>query len=165
MSIAALVISIVTAVAALFYSDSQRRIAVRAAATADRAVDEARRAADEARRAADAAEEATRIERERRTDELADAERQRVVFELRPDSGDNYVLHQAGTDTAYGVHVDIGDLDSAGRQTDFDEIPPGLDHLLYLSQGFETATTHIVVSWHLRPDRSDSQQSVKLLIV
>ncbi|MCK9876604.1 hypothetical protein MXD59_12585 [Frankia sp. Ag45/Mut15] len=165
MDTAELVVSIVTVVAASIYSHSQRRIAVRAAEAAERAADEARRAADEARRSADAEEEATRIEQERRADELADAERRRVVFRLRPLGKDNHALHHSGTDSAYGVHVDIGDLDSAGRQTDFDEIPPGLDHLLYLSQGFETATTHIVVSWHLRPDRSDSQQSVKLLIV
>ncbi|MBL7498314.1 hypothetical protein I6A84_33820 [Frankia sp. CNm7] len=82
IAIASAAVAFVSVVIAAIYAHSQRRIAVRAAVAAERSADEARRSADEARRSADAAEEVTRIERERRAEELADADRAHTVTRM-----------------------------------------------------------------------------------
>ncbi|KPM55688.1 hypothetical protein ACG83_10405 [Frankia sp. R43] len=122
----------------------------------------------EAQRAADAAAETVRIEQARRADEVAEAERNRVRFELIPDiasNGATWYLQQAGTDTAYGVHVDTGDLlGSSGQVTTFNEFPAGDQQQLVLLRTTDTTTERIEVTWHQRPDHSDPQQSVSLLV-
>lgn len=156
MVIAAFVVACLAAVAAAvsaWYGRGQKRAADLAAA--------------EARRAADAAAETVRIEQARRADEVADAERRRVRFELEPIGGPRSSLHllrHAGTDTAYGVHVDIGDLEGPEQVTDFDEFKADEERRLYLPRTMGTTTERIEVAWHQNADRSDPQRSVRLVI-
>ncbi|KPM55904.1 hypothetical protein CcI49_22335 [Frankia sp. CcI49] len=124
-------------------------------------------AATEARRAADAAAEAVRIEQARRADEVADAEHRRVRFKLVPtggQSGSLHLLRNTGTDTAYGVHIDTGDLRVANQTLDFDEIKADTEHTLYLARTMRTTTDRIEITWSRSPDHSASQRSVRLLV-
>jgi len=87
-----------------------------------------------------------------------------VDFQLLYDSGDAYVLWNAGTDSAHGVHVDTGGLGTPGEITDFDGFGPDEKQrfLLLRSLGGQEAQ-HVIVTWHLNPDRSDPKQSKKLI--
>jgi hypothetical protein len=122
----------------------------------------AEQSAVEAKRSADAAAEMARIEQERRTEEVAEADRHRVRFVLDFESGSTYLLRNIGTDTAYWVHVDMGGMGVAGEVEDFEEFPPGEVHRYVLARIFGDKLDHIVVTWHHRSDRSDSPQSTKL---
>lgn len=125
----------------------------------------AHRAIAEAKRSADAAAEVTGIERERRAEEVADAERRRVVFDLTRTGDAQYVLRHAGTDTAYGVHVDLGGRRFAGPSADIDEIESGEELVYVLSRGLgRSISDYMVVSWHHQQDRSDPRRSMKLLV-
>jgi len=114
MTVASLLISCVAAVAAIgavWYGRGQKRAA--------------ETASQEARRAADAAADMATIERDRRAEELAEAERNRVVFRLEYEVGSAYRLRNRGTDTAYGVHVDLGGMGIVGDEpVDLPESPP-----------------------------------------
>ncbi|GAA5115992.1 hypothetical protein GCM10025762_31640 [Haloechinothrix salitolerans] len=123
----------------------------------------ARRAVAEARRSADAAKDVADIERARRADEVAEADRQRVKFRLLHRTKDSYVLRNAGTDSAYGVHVDTGGLGVPGEITHFDEFGADEEQPFILSRSLGQGPVHVVVAWHMRPDRSDSPQTAKLL--
>lgn len=153
MTIASFVISClaaVAAVAAVWYGRGQKRAADLSAA--------------EAKRSADAAAEVAEIERARRADELAESERGRVRFELVPEGGQAYLLRNAGTDTAYGMHVNTGGLGYEDETTDFDEFEAGSEHRYLLVRTFDQdLAEHVVVTWHHRPDRSDQLRTVKLL--
>jgi len=122
----------------------------------------AHRAVSEARRSADAANDVADIERARRADEVAEADRQRVKFRLLHRTKDAYVLQNAGTDPAYGVHVDTGGLGVHGEITDFAEFDADEEQQFILSRSLGQEPSHVVVAWHMRPDRSDPPQTVKL---
>jgi hypothetical protein len=114
--------------------------------------------ARESTRSADAAQEAVSYQRD-------NVERSRVVFTLRPTaSNDTYVLKNVGTDTAYGVHVDVGDLLVESTATNFDEFPAGRaeEYLLLFFLGAET--THMTVKWHQQADRSDEERVARLYV-
>jgi hypothetical protein len=118
----------------------------------------------EAKRSADAAAEVVDIERARRADEVADTDHRRVRFELVPEDGQAYLLRNAGTDTAYGVHVDTGGLGYDDETKDFDEFEPDDEYRYLLSRTMDSAQSeHVVVTWHRLPDRSDARRSAKLL--
>jgi len=153
MDIASFVISCFAAVAAgaaVWYGRGQKRAADRSAA--------------EAKRSADAAAEMAEVERARRAEEVAETERRRVRFELVPEGGSAHVLINTGTDAAYGVHVDTGNLGVMGEDTDFEVFEPGDQHRFLLSRRVDAdLVEHVVVTWHHRPDRSDERRMVKLL--
>jgi type II secretory pathway pseudopilin PulG len=110
MTVASFVISCVAVLAAIgaaWYGRGQKRAAEQSAV--------------EAKRSADAAAEVTRIEQQRRAEEVTEADRRRVMFELVFHKGNSYLLRNEGTDSAYGVHVDTQGLVPQG-DLDFD--PP-----------------------------------------
>jgi hypothetical protein len=114
MTVASFVISavaLVVAAVAAWYGRGQKRTADRSAA--------------EAKRSADAAAEVAAIERGRRADEVADADRRRVCFELVSEGNHAYLLRNTGTDTAYGVHVDTGGMGLEDEIADFEEFESG----------------------------------------
>ncbi|MEX5637225.1 hypothetical protein [Parafrankia sp. FMc2] len=156
MVIAAFVVACLAVVVAAFsawYGRGQKRAADLAAA--------------EARRAADAAAETVRIEQARRAEEVAEAERRRVRFELVPVGEQNsgrYILRNSGTDSAYAVHVDTGDLGGGGQATDFDEFKAEEEQMLFLIKTYGTRTEYVEIVWHQNADHSDPQRSVRLLI-
>jgi hypothetical protein len=122
------------------------------------------RSVAEAKRSADAAADVADVERARRADEVAEAERRRVRFELVPEGGQEYVLQNAGTDTAYEVHVDTGGLGFQDEVADFDEFEAGGEHRYLLARTMDPdQAEHVVVTWHHRPDRSDQPRSQRLL--
>lgn len=148
MDVAAFVVAVVAALIsglAVWYARGQKKAADRAAT--------------EARRSADAAEEATGFKR-------AEVERNRVVFRLDPVRGNQHVLSNAGTDTAYGVHVDLRALYVRGDpgRCEFDEFPSGYAERYPLAGDGRTRATHIGVTWHHEPDRSDEPQSQELYV-
>jgi hypothetical protein len=153
MTVASFVISVLSVVVAsvvVWYGRGQKRAADLSAA--------------EAKRSADAAAEAADIERARREEEIADAERRRVRFQLVKEGGHAYLLWNVGTDTAYGVHVDTGGLGMQDEITDFDEFEAGSEQRYLLSRTMGSGQDeHVVVTWHHRPDRSDEQRTAKLL--
>jgi hypothetical protein len=156
MAIASFVISclgFVVAAVAVWYGRGQKRAAEVSAA--------------EAKRSADAAAEIAEVERARRADEVADADRSRVLFELERVGRDAYVLRNSGTNTAYGVHVDTGGMGLDDETADFQEFESGREERYWLIRkgGPEGSKQpkHIVVTWHNSPHRSEAQQSVKLL--
>ena len=58
------------------------------------------------------------------------------------------MLQNVGTDTAYGVHVDVGDLLVDAPATDFDEFPSGHSEEYLFLFHLGTESTHIAVTWH-----------------
>ncbi len=99
-----------------------------------------------------------------RVHSLSEAERRRVRFELVPEGGQAYVLRNVGTDTAYGVHVDTGGLGFEDETTDFDAFDAGFAERYMLARTMgPNLASHVVVTWHNSPDRSDAQRSAKLL--
>ena len=152
MTVASFVLScfaLVVAGIAVLYAHRQTRAAEQSAA--------------ESKRSADAAADMAKIEQERRAEEVAEAERHRVRFELEHQSRSAYLLRNVGTDSAYGVNVETEVLVSRG-EVDFDEFRAGDAHK-YLLTSTWGGPDHIVVSWHHRPDRSDVPQSTKLYLL
>lgn len=137
----------IVAIGAAWYARGQKRAAEQPAA--------------EAKRFADATATMATIEQERRAEEVADAQRNRVRFVLDHEGGSRYLLRNAGTDTAYGVHVDTKRRGiTVGEDEDFEEFPSGDAHRSVLpGGGLNTHAGHIVVTWYCRQDRSDSAQS------
>jgi hypothetical protein len=114
--------------------------------------------ARESTRSADAAQEVVSYQRD-------EVERNRLVFVLRrTTSDDTYVLQNAGTDFAYGVHVDVGDMIVDADATDYDEFPPGHSEEYMLLFHLGTETTHMTVTWHQQADRSDEERQVRLYV-
>lgn len=157
----ALVIAIVSAIAAVasaviavIYGRGQKRAADRSASAADRS-------AVEARRSADAAQETVQIERQRRADELVEAERRRVEFTLTFTGGNRYLLTNEGTNSAYNVHVDTQRRAPHGQVHEWPEFTDGMTESLLLSHSLN-APDHIVVSWHVERDGSDEPRTKKL---
>jgi hypothetical protein len=74
--------------------------------------------AREITRSADAAQEAASYQRD-------EVEHNRVVFVLEPPGGAAHMLSHLGTDIAYRVNVDAGDLRVDGEVYDFEEVAPG----------------------------------------
>lgn len=153
VTVASFVISclaVVAAVGAVWYSRGQKRAAEQAAA--------------EARRSADAAAEVATIERDRRAEEVAEADRLRVRFELEHQSGQAFLLRNVGTEIAYGVHVDTEGLGTGGEVEDFEKFSPDDAHRYLLSSTLDCdGTERVLVTWHHRQDRSDEPRSVRLL--
>jgi len=154
MTVASLLISCVAAVAAIgavWYGRGQKRAA--------------ETASQEARRAADAAADMATIERDRRAEELAEAERNRVVFRLEYEVGSAYRLRNRGTDTAYGVHVDLGGMGIVGDEpVDLPEFPTdyAYQYLLRADGLGSSGQEFVQVTWHYVQDLSDEAQAVKL---
>ena len=122
----------------------------------------AEQSAIQAKRSADAAADIVRIEQERRAEEVAEAERNRVRFKLISVGRMRYLLHNQGTDSAYGVHVDGGEqVVEGGDEPEIDEFPAD-DHREYFFDAAPGEPRRIEVSWHLNPDCSDARQSVTL---
>jgi hypothetical protein len=146
-------LALVVAVVAVWYGRGQKRAADLSAA--------------EAKRAADAAAEVAEIERARRADEVADADRRRVRFVLVPAGSQAYVLRNAGIDTAYGVHVDARGWGLEDEVTDFEEFESGSEQRYWLIRkgGGADQAEHVLVTWHHRPDRSDGRRSAKSLVL
>lgn len=152
MTVASFVISclaVIVALAAGWYARGQKLAA--------------EQAATEARRSADAADEMATIERERRTQEVADADRRRVQFELVHQGGHAYLLRNVGTDAAYGVHIDTQGLGTAGEIEEVEEFLPSDSYRYLLASTLDCdGSERVVVTWHHRRDRSDQPRSVKL---
>lgn len=152
MEIASFVIACVSATGALWavwYARAQKTIAVRAT--------------EEAKRSADAAADVAAIERERRAEEVAEADRQRVRFVLEHEHGHAYRLHNLGTDTAFGVHVDTGGMGVQDEVTDIDEFPSGDAPRYLLARTMDPSQAdYVLVTWHHLADRSDPRRSARL---
>lgn len=101
-------------------------------------------------RSADAAQEAVSYQR----DEI---ERSRVDFRFEHVNNHRYVLRNAGTHSAHGVTVDLGDLDGDEPVTTFGEFPAGHREPYLIQRLLDQTTTHVVVTWHYHPDDSDPQ--------
>jgi hypothetical protein len=113
--------------------------------------------ARESRRSADAAQEAVSYQRDQ-------IERDRVVFTLDQTSRGIYVLTNQGTDIAYAIDLDAGDLAAAGEVYSFEQFPPGHTEPIYLVLVAENATTHVTISWHQHQDRSDGKRTDRLYV-
>jgi hypothetical protein len=107
--------------------------------------------------AADAAEEAVGYQG-------AEVEPGRVVVRLRHIGGISYRLVNDGTDTAYGVQVDTGELGVGEQETDYDELHSGQAVEFLLSPNLATTSRHVAVTWHERPDLSDEKRAARLII-
>ncbi|HET6752843.1 MAG TPA: hypothetical protein VFH23_02685, partial [Jiangellaceae bacterium] len=75
-----------------------------------------------------------------------------------------YRLVNDGTDTAYAVHVDTGELGVGEQDTDYDELHSGQAEGFFLSPNLATTSRHVTVTWHERPDRSDERRAARLII-
>jgi hypothetical protein len=151
MTVASFVIScaaVLVALGALWYARGQKLAAEQSAL--------------EAKRSADAAAELAKIEQERRADEVDQANRLRVRFNLVHHNKSAYLLRNDGTDSAYRVHVDSQDIIARG-DFDFAEFTAGETHKFILARTMGSAD-HITVTWHDEPDHSDSPRSVKLYV-
>ena len=118
-------------------------------------------AADSARaakRSADAAHESVGYERD-------EVERNRVVFQLDPVSGHQHLLRNAGTHSAYGVHVDAGDLGFDDDVTDYDEFESGRAEPYMFARTLGSTSSGIVVTWHHLADRSDERRQARFPVV
>lgn len=125
----------------------------------------ARRSALASKRSADAAADMATIDRERREEEVAEALRNRVRFKLEQVSRDSWVLTNVGTNSAYGVHVDTGDLHvDESAQYDFDEFPAGHPERYLLLRTMGTMTGHVLVTSHHQPDCSDEPPREQRLV-
>jgi Flp pilus assembly protein TadB len=166
MTVASLVVSVlavVITVLALWYARGQKQAADRSAVAAEQSAAEARRSADAAARSADAADEMANIDRDRRDEEVAEAQRNRVVFTLEYEGGSAYRLRNRGTGTAYGVHVDTAGIGTAREQADFAEFTPDDAYKYLLAAGLgATGQECLTVTWYYCEDRSDKTQAVKL---
>jgi hypothetical protein len=107
--------------------------------------------------AADAAEDAVGYQG-------AEVEPGRIVVRLRHIGGISYRLVNDGTDTAYGVHVDTGELGVGEQDTDYDELHSGQAVEFLLSPNLATTSRHVTVTWHERPDLSDEKRAARLII-
>lgn len=148
MTVASFVISCVAALfaaSAVWYARGQKLAAEKSAL--------------EAKRSADAAAEMARIEQERRAEEVTQAEKLRVQFNLVHHNKSAYLLRNDGTDSAYGVHVDAQGIVARG-ETDFEQFAAGDAHKYILARSMGSPD-HITVTWHHRSDRSDSASSAK----
>ncbi|MBA0126321.1 hypothetical protein H0B56_12285 [Haloechinothrix sp. YIM 98757] len=145
VSLAALLIS----AGALWYSRGQKLAADRSA-----------RAAEES---ATAAAETADIDKARRAEELDNAERNRVVWRLEHTGDMWYRLINCGTESAYGVQIDAGELivEEAGP---FGEIASDGAEPLLLARSWASNADRIVVTWHHQPDLSDEPRYRELLV-
>ena len=78
--------------------------------------------------------------------------------------GISYRLVNDGTDTAYGVQVDTGELGIGEQDTAYDELHPGQAEVFFLSPDLATTSRHVTVTWHERPDLSDEKRAARLII-
>lgn len=153
MTIASFVIAFFSALGtciAVWYGRGQKHAADKSAA--------------EAKRSADSAADEAEIERERRAEELAEADRGRVNFQLVPQGQRAYLLCNKGSDIAYGVHVDIRDVRAISDVQlvfDFEEFRDGESQPFNLFK-ILGSSGDIFVTWHQLPDRTDAQRSKKL---
>jgi hypothetical protein len=150
MDTALLAVSVVTVVftgGAVWYARGGKLAASRSAAAAESS-------ALEAKRSADAAHEAVGYQRD-------EVERNRVVFRLEPGSQEMRLLRNAGTHSAYCVHVDTGDL-GGEPVTDYDEFESGRAEPYVLPGSLASMTNSIVVTWHHLADCSDEPRQAQL---
>jgi len=164
---------IVSALAALFaggaawYARGQKLAADQAAREAGRSADAAERSSHAAERSADAAERSADATQEAIEYKRAEAERDRVRFVLETlnRKTHRYLLRNEGTHSAYGVHMDAGEMPSEDKHRDFDEFKSlqaeGLVLIAYKGSG----KTYIEVTYHLLPDRSDEPRRASLPVV
>ena len=94
----------------------------------------------------------------------AEVGRGRVVLRLRHIGGISYRLVNDGTDTAYAVHVDTGELGVGEQDTDYNELASGQAVGFFLSPNLAATSRHVSVTWHQRPDRSDEKRAARLII-
>jgi hypothetical protein len=113
--------------------------------------------AREAKRSADAAVEAVGYQRR-------EVERSRVVFVLEPSGGAAHLLTHQGTDDAYAVDVEVGDMYVDGEVYDFEVFRAGQTEPIYLSPGMAPGMRHVMVSWHQLPDLSDERSTTYLYV-
>ena len=113
--------------------------------------------ARESTRSADAAQEVVSYQRD-------EVEHSRVDFVLESSGGEAHTLSHRGTDIAYGVNVDAGDLRIDGEVYDFEEFPPGHSERIYLSPSRATVTSHVTVSWHQVPELSDERRTARFYV-
>ncbi|WP_019819463.1 hypothetical protein [Saccharomonospora saliphila] len=166
MEIAAFVVSCVAALisaGALWYSRGQKMAADRSAQAAERSAGSAERSEMSAAQSAEAAAETAAIERARRADEVADADRSRVRWSLEDLGKDRWMLTNAGTDSAYGVRVSAGDVHIRGN-VGLDEFPSDHAEPYIILRTFGSYTDRIEVTWHYRADLSDEQQRRELIL-
>jgi hypothetical protein len=116
----------------------------------------ARRSASAADKSAEYAGEVAAIERARRADEVAEADRQQVQFRLQHVQSKLYLLTNAGTGTAYGVTVDLGD--PGNRPRTHDALPDVFPER-YAVEVLLLQPGPVTVQWHNREDRSDERRS------
>jgi len=118
-----------------------------------------------AERAARASEVTAELQKQSERRAVEAAERNLVVWTLEPVGRSRHVLHNQGTQSAYGVHVDRGDLVVEGGGTaDFDEFPSG-HRESYVLAGGNTPTNSIMVIWHQERDHSDEPRSQQLIVL
>lgn len=150
MELAAVVISCVSALFTgwgLWYSRGLKRAADRSAQAAEESASAARDTAD--------------IDMARRADELAEAERTRVVWSLALVGKDRYRLTNEGTEPAYGVEIDTNPVTPHG-ETSLDVFPAAHAESYLIPQTLGENTDRMTVTWHHQPDRSDEPRSKEL---
>jgi hypothetical protein len=153
MTIASFVIACLSALGtciAIWYSRGQKHAADKSAT--------------EAKRSADATAEAVEIERERRVEELAEADRGRVNFQLVPQGQHAYLLCNKGSGIAYGVHVDVQDvrtINDVELVFDFEEFRDGESQPFNLFK-ILGSPGDIRVTWYQLSDCTDAQRSKKI---
>lgn len=159
MEIAAFVVSCVAvliAAGALWYARGQKE-------AADRSAKAAEGSEVSAAKSAEAAAETAAIERARRADELADADRSRVRWSLVHVGREEWVLTNEGTDSAYGVRVSAGPVSIDGS-VELDEFPSDHAEPYMVLRDMDAYTDRIEVTWHQRADLSDEQQRRELIL-
>lgn len=112
------------------------------------------RSAQAATRSANTAEESLKIQSESERRAAEAEERNRVVWSLDHKNKSAYALSNNGTDAAYRVVIDAGDVLVAG-ETEFDVFPAGHAVRILLSRTFQSATDTAKVTWHQRPEADD----------
>jgi hypothetical protein len=147
MTVAAFVVSILAVLVAggaLWYVRGQKIVADRAADIADAALKLGQAA-------------------ERRAKEAED--RTRVAWALEHISGMQYVLHNHGTESAYDVHVELGDFQlRGGGEEDFTEFPADHAESYHFGRGIDSTQTSVSVTWRLQGDPSSERRQQRLVV-
>ncbi|MBA0126467.1 hypothetical protein H0B56_13030 [Haloechinothrix sp. YIM 98757] len=136
-------------------------IAVTLSATAVWYVRDQVRATQLTARAARAAVE-LQHEIERRTARAAEAAY--VLWDLEPVGEDTYLLRNEGSDPAYDVRIDVGDMACRGP-VHIMEFPPGHVERYQLFRPLGTVTAALTVTWNQASDLTDEPRTHHLPVL
>ncbi|WP_436493204.1 hypothetical protein [Actinokineospora sp. HUAS TT18] len=154
MAVTSLIISILSALltaGAVWYARGQRN-----------AADKASEAAVRAAAAAAESVELQRLSENRASDA---AERGKIDWKLDLVSGQRYILRNAGTHSAFGVHVEQGAVKVEGNETDFPEFPSNHGVELVLAKSYGQVNGPIVITWHANPTLSDKEERQEVPVI